>query len=79
MFVAAQIAGGFAIAVLLAYSIVKVTSRTILFCNIVINLLWAVHYLLLGAYTGCACSLLFTLMVTVYFFKNSCRFLSGIH
>lgn len=70
MFVAAQIAGGFAIAVLLAYSIVKVTSRTILFCNIVINLLWAVHYLLLGAYTGCACSLLFTLMVTVYFSKQ---------
>ena len=65
MFVAAQIAGGFAIAVLLAYSIVKVTSRTILFCNIVINLLWAVHYLLLGAYTGCACSLLFTLIGVV--------------
>lgn len=78
MFVIAQILGGIAILILLGYTIMKVNRGTILACTIAINLLWALHYLLLKAYTGCVCSLICVGTVAVFFFKGKIKLLSGI-
>lgn len=45
----------------------------ILFINIIVNLLWAVHYSLLGAWTGTAGSVLTAFMFFVFSFKESFR------
>lgn len=79
MYIAAQISGGLSIAILLVYTLVRVSRKTILICNILINLLWALHYLLLGAYTGAICSFICAFMVAVFFLKGRVKWLSGIY
>lgn len=76
----AQILMTFSILILLSYTVFKVSRRTILICNMVINLLQAIHYFLMGpeGATGGACSLICVLMVLVFYFKGKNRFLSGL-
>lgn len=76
----AQILMSFSILILLTYTVFKVSRRTILVCNMAINLLQAIHYFLMGpaGATGGACSLICVLMVLVFFFKGKNRFLSGL-
>ena len=70
MYIIAQILGIIATVILLGYTLVKVDRRKILVFNIIINLLWAVHYLILKAYTGSFCSLFTALMVYISSFKG---------
>jgi len=74
MYILAQILGFGATAILLTYTLIKVERKTILVCNVIINTLWALHYLILGAYTGCFCSFFTALMVFVCSFKGKSRF-----
>ena len=54
------------------YATIKHLERgPILFINIIVNLLWAVHYSLLGAWTGMAGSVLTAFMFFVFSFKDS--------
>lgn len=79
LFITAQIIGGIAVALLLFYAIKEVSRNAILVFNIAINLLWAVHYFMLKAYTGAACCLICVAMIIVFRFKRSAKFLSGIY
>ncbi len=79
MYVTAQVLGGLSIAILLGYTIVKVDRKTILICNVLINLLWAAHYFLLNAYTGGVCSSICATMVVVFFFKGRTKWLSRLY
>ena len=45
----AQILMSFSILILLVYTVLKVSRRTILVCNMAINLLQAIHYFLMVA------------------------------
>ena len=78
MYIFAQILGGVAIAVILAYSILPVGRKIILLGNILVNLLWAVHFAILGAYSGALCSLLCSIMALVFYFKGRGKILSSI-
>ncbi len=79
MFIAAQILGGLSIAILLGYSVLKVSRKVILVCNMLINLLWAAHYFLLGANTGALCSLLCVAMTFVFYFKDTVKWLGKLY
>ena len=74
MYYLAQAIGFCATAILLTYTLIKVSRKTIMICNVIINTLWAVHYLILEAYTGAFCSLFTAFMVFVCAFKGKNRF-----
>lgn len=74
MYILAQVLGVIATVILLGYTLMRVERKTILICAIVINILWTVHFLLLGAYTGSFCALLTALMVFCSYFKGRNRF-----
>lgn len=77
MYVLAQVIGFAATAILLTYTLMYVSRKTIMICNIIINLLWAVHYFLLEAYTGCFCSIFTSIMVVCCAFKGTNPFFKG--
>lgn len=70
----AQVLAVTATVILLVYSLMHVSRKTILICNIIINLLNAVHYLLMQSYSGAVCSLLCTGMVFAFYFKDKWRY-----
>ena len=78
MYILAQIIGFIATAILLTYTLCTVSRRTIMICNIIINALWAVHYLLLDAYTGAFCSFFTVLMVVASSFKGRNKLFKGL-
>lgn len=69
MYMTSQVIAAVSTAILLTYSVMKVKRGTILLCNIAINLLLSLHYLLLKSYTGAVCSLITVFMVTAFYFK----------
>ena len=73
----AQIVGFTATAIYLTYTLCKVNRSTIMICSIIINLLWATHYLILGAYTGAFCRIFTTFMVVICSFKGKNVFFKG--
>ena len=78
MYIVAQCIGFVATAILLTYTLLTVSRRTIMICNILINGLWAVHYLILGAYTGAFCSFFTAFMVFCCSFKGKSKFFRGL-
>ncbi len=78
MYWLAQGIGFCATAILLTYTLCTVSRKTIMICNIIINSLWAVHYLILGAYTGAFCSFFTALMVFCCSFKGKNKLFSGL-
>ena len=70
MYILSQIAATASTIILLVYSVMNVKRNTILICNIIINSLLAVHYLLLVNYTGALCSGVTAFMVYVFYYKN---------
>lgn len=79
MYLAAQIFAFLSIALIVYSSAKKVTRKTLLVFNVIINIFNAIHYLLLGAYSGAVCCTIFTVMLVVFYFKGKTKFLSGIH
>ena len=77
MYILAQCIGFVATAILLTYTLMTVSRRTIMLCNIAMDVLWTVHYLILGAYTGAFCSLFTGLMVLACAFKGKNKFFTG--
>lgn len=77
MYMLAQFIGLCATAILLTYTVCNVSRRTIMICNMIINTLWAVHYLMLGAYTGAFCSFFTTVMVMASSLKGRNRLFRG--
>lgn len=78
MYLFAQLLGFVATAILLTYTLCNVNRRTIMICNIIINTLWAVHYLILKAYTGAFCSFFTAIMVVASSFKGKNRLFQGL-
>ena len=78
MYLFAQLLGFIATAILLTYTLCNVNRRTIMICNIIINTLWAVHYLILKAYTGAFCSFFTAIMVVASSFKGKNRLFQGL-
>ena len=78
MFIIAQIAAFIAIALIIYSSFRKVGRQALLIFNIITNILNATHYLLLDAYSGAVCSVIFTIMLAVFYFKGKTKFLSSI-
>lgn len=74
MYITAQVLGIFATVILLGYTLVKVDRKRIIVYNIIINILWALHYFILKAYTGAFCSLFTALMVYISSFKGKNKF-----
>jgi hypothetical protein len=74
MFILAQVLGFIATAILLTYTLIRVERKSILICNIIINSLWALHYLILDAYTGAFCSFFTAFMELLCMFKGKNRF-----
>ena len=70
MYLIAQALGFVATAILLTYTLCNVSRKTIMICNIIINSLWAVHYLILDAYTGAFCSFFTAVMVFARFWRS---------
>lgn len=70
-YIISQIAAALSTIILLTYSVLKVNRRVILICNIIINSLLTLHYYLLCSYTGAVCSGITTVMVCVYYYKES--------
>lgn len=77
MYILAQCIGFVATAILLTYTLLTVSRRTIMLCNIAMDVLWTVHYLILEAYTGAFCSLFTGLMVLACAFKGKNKFFTG--
>ena len=77
MYLVAQLIGFCATAILLTYTVCNVSRRTIMICNMIINTLWAVHYLMLQAYTGAFCSFFTTIMVAACSLKGKNRLFQG--
>ena len=77
MYILAQCIGFCATAILLTYTLMTVSRKTIIVCNIFINSLWALHYLILKAYTGAFCSFFTALMVVACAFKGRNAFSKG--
>ena len=77
MYLFAQIIGFCATAILLTYTLCTVSRKTIMICNVIIHALWAVHYLILDAYTGAFCSFFTAFMVLVCSFKGKNAFFRG--
>ena len=73
MYMASQVMAVASTIILLTYSVMKVKRNTILICNIVINLLLAVHYLLLESYSAAICAAVTAVMVWVFFYKDRFR------
>ena len=73
-YIIAQILAALSTLILLTYSVLKVKRGTILVCNTAINLLLAVHYLLLGSTTGAICSALTAAMALVFSLRHDARF-----
>lgn len=78
MYLFAQALGLCATAILLTYTLRTVSRKTIMICNVIINTLWAVHYLILEAYTGAFCSFFTALMVFASSFKGKNKLFSGL-
>ena len=78
MYILAQAIGFCATAILLTYTLCNVSRRTIMICNVIINTLWAVHYLILEAYTGAFCSFFTATMVLACSFKGKNKLFQGI-
>ncbi|MBQ2676995.1 MAG: YgjV family protein [Clostridia bacterium] len=55
----------------------KVKRETIMLCNAVINGLWGIHFLLLGAVTGAFCGMVCVAMVLTFIFKGKVKLLSS--
>lgn len=70
MYTASQILAAVSTAILLAYSVMKVKRKTILICNVLINLLLSCHYLLLKSYTSAICTGITTAMAFAFCYKN---------
>ena len=77
MFILAQALGFVATAILLTYTLMKVSRKTIVVCLVIINALWGIHYLLLEAYTGAFCQMFTAAVVFVCYFKGKNRFFSS--
>ena len=77
-FIFLQLLAVAAISLLVWYTIRPVSRRAIMSFNIVINLLWAGHYMLLKAYSGAVCSVFCALMVWVFSYKGKRPFLSKL-
>lgn len=78
MYLLAQAIGLCATAILLTYTLCTVSRKTIMVCNVIINTLWAVHYLILEAYTGAFCSFFTALMVLACSFKGKNKLFRGL-
>ena len=78
MYILAQTIGFCATAILLTYTLCNVSRKTIMVCNVIINTLWAIHYLILEAYTGAFCSLFTASMVLACSFKGKNKLFTGI-
>ena len=78
MYLVAQALGFIATAILLTYTLCNVSRKTIMICNIIINSLWAVHYIILEAYTGAFCSFFTAVMVFASSFKGKNRLFTGL-
>ena len=76
-FLIAQIVGFIATSIYLAYTLIKVSRKTIIVCSIIINLLWATHYLILGAYTGTFCRIFTAFMVLICAYKGKNKLFKG--
>lgn len=76
-FIIAQIIGAIAIVLLIYSSAKKVGRKPLLIFNILINLLWAIHYIMLDARSGCACSVIAAIMVFASYFKGNNKFMSS--
>lgn len=74
----AEIISLIAISLIVYSSVKKVGRKTLLVFNIVINVLNATHYLLMEAYSGMACCLIFCIMLAVFYFKGTTKFLSSL-
>jgi hypothetical protein len=74
-YIISQILGGIATVIILTYTIIKVSGKTIIVCNFIINLLWSLHYYLLGADTGFWCSMLCSIMCIVFYLRYKVKFL----
>lgn len=74
----AEIISVLAISLIVYSSIKKVGRKTLLVFNIIINLMNATHYLLMQAYSGTACCLIFCAMLAVFYFKGATKFLSSL-
>ena len=78
MYWIAQGIGAVAI-ILLIYSCAKKMGRKpLLVFNILINLLWAVHYIMLDAKSGCACSVIAAAMIFASYFKGNNKFMASL-
>ena len=78
MYLFAQIIGFCATAILLTYTLCTVGRKTIMTCGAIVNALWAVHYLLLDAYTGAFCSFFTAFMIWICSFKGKNAFFRGL-
>jgi len=76
-FILSQIMAALSTIILLTYSVMKVKRPVILICNVIINLLNAGHYLLLGGYTAAVCSVIVALMTFVFSYKGKTKLLSS--
>ena len=74
MYLASQVCAALSTVILLVYSVLKVKRGTILICNVVINLLLAIHYVLLNSMSGAVCSAMTALMAYVFSLRDSSRF-----
>ena len=77
-YIIALVIGAIATAILLTYTLMRVSRKTILVCLVIINTLWGVHYFMLEAYTGAFCQLFTALVVLICTFKGKNKFFSGL-
>ena len=73
MYVTSQIIAAVSTLILITYAVMKVNRNVILICNIAINVLLGVHYLLLESYSGAICSGITAIMVWVFCYKDKCE------
>ena len=73
----AQGIGAVAIILLIYSSAKKVGRKPLLIFNILINLLWAVHYIMLDARSGCVCSIIAAAMIFASYFKGNNKFMAS--
>ena len=78
MYIASQVCAFIAIALIVYSSAVKVSRKALLVYNILVNVYNAAHYLLLQAYSGAVCCVIFAIMLFVFYFKGKTKFLSSI-
>lgn len=78
MYWLAQTFGFIATAIILTYTLCNVSRKMIMICNIILNNLWAIHYIILGAYTGAFCSFFTAFMFFCFSFKGKNAFFKGL-